>query len=91
MDFSPTPNISSNTRWLCRAPPAPPLECGSPFAWHQALAQSVDDLLVAGGFAGHDGEQAFTRVNGQAQISLNQHRILRLTAVPARRSLASDG
>ena len=44
------------------------MECGSPFAWHQSLTGSVDDLLVAGGFAGHDGEQAFTRGNGAGSM-----------------------
>ena len=57
----------------------------------QHLVQSVDDLLVAGAFPGQGDRQAFTRVNSEAQISLNQHRILRLTAATARRSLAAGG
>jgi hypothetical protein len=67
------------------------LECGSPLAWHQSLTQSVDELLVAGAFPFQTDPQAFTRVNGEAQISLNWRTILRLTAAPARRSLAASG
>jgi hypothetical protein len=65
--------------------------CALPFAWAQLLNQSVDDPPVAGGFPFQTDPQAFTRVNGAGQITLNQHRILRLTAATARRSLAADG
>lgn len=62
-----------------------------PIAWAQFLNQSVDDTPVAGAFPFQADPQAFTRVNGAGQITLNQHRILRLTAATARRSLAAGG